>query len=69
MSRGYGYDMVLLLPRHLTDHDHELSQPGGALRWYHRSRQARAAKRRRGHHSYHHRLAEGHGVPVPVLLS
>jgi hypothetical protein len=25
MSLGYGYDMVLLLPRHPTDHDHELS--------------------------------------------
>jgi hypothetical protein len=25
MSLGYGYDMVLLLPRYLTDHDHELS--------------------------------------------
>jgi hypothetical protein len=25
MSLGYDYDMVLLLPRHPTDHDHELS--------------------------------------------
>jgi hypothetical protein len=25
MSLGYGYDMVLLLPRHPTDGDHELS--------------------------------------------
>jgi hypothetical protein len=25
MSLGHGYDMVLLLPRHLTDGDHELS--------------------------------------------
>jgi hypothetical protein len=24
MSLGYGYDMVLLPPKHLTDHDHEL---------------------------------------------
>jgi hypothetical protein len=47
MSLGHGYDMVLLLPRHPTDVDHELSQPGGALRWYHRSCQARAARRRR----------------------
>jgi hypothetical protein len=28
MSLGHGYDMVLLLPRHPTDVDHELSQPG-----------------------------------------
>jgi hypothetical protein len=28
MSLGYGYDMVLLPPRHPTDHNHELSQPG-----------------------------------------
>jgi hypothetical protein len=40
MSLGYGYDMVLLLPRHLTDEDYELSQPRGALRRYRRSRQA-----------------------------
>jgi hypothetical protein len=25
MSLGYSYDMVLLLPRHPTDHDYELS--------------------------------------------
>jgi hypothetical protein len=31
MSLGHGYDMVLLLPRHPTDGDHELSQPGGVL--------------------------------------
>jgi hypothetical protein len=29
MSLGHGYDMVLLPPRHPTDGDHELSQPGG----------------------------------------
>jgi hypothetical protein len=29
MSLGHGYDMVLLSPRHPTDGDHELSQPGG----------------------------------------
>jgi hypothetical protein len=46
MSLGHGYDMVLLPPRHLTDGNHELSQPGGALRRYRRSRQARAAGRR-----------------------
>jgi hypothetical protein len=40
MSLGYGYDMVLLPPRHPTDEDYELSQPGGALRRYHRSWQA-----------------------------
>jgi hypothetical protein len=28
MSLGHGYDMVLLPPRHPTDGDHELSQPG-----------------------------------------
>jgi hypothetical protein len=28
MSLGYGYDMVLLPPRHPTDEDYELSQPG-----------------------------------------
>jgi hypothetical protein len=38
MSLGHDYDMVLLPPRHPTDEDHELSQPGGALRRYHRSR-------------------------------
>jgi hypothetical protein len=31
MSLGYGYDMVLLPPRHPTDEDLELSQLGGAL--------------------------------------
>jgi hypothetical protein len=44
ISLGHGYDMVLLSPRHPTNNDHELSQPGGALRRYHRSRQARAAR-------------------------
>jgi hypothetical protein len=44
MSLGYGYDMVLLLPRHPIDRDHELSQPGGALRRYRRSRRAHAAR-------------------------
>jgi hypothetical protein len=28
MSLGYDYDMVHLPPRHPTDGDHELSQPG-----------------------------------------
>jgi hypothetical protein len=28
MFLGYGYDMVLLPPRHPIDHDHELSLPG-----------------------------------------
>jgi hypothetical protein len=28
MSLGHDYDMVLLPPRHPTDVDHELSQPG-----------------------------------------
>jgi hypothetical protein len=32
MSLGHGYDMILLPPRHPTDGDYELSQPGGALR-------------------------------------
>jgi hypothetical protein len=45
MSLGYGYDMVLLPPRHPTHEDHKLSQPRGALRWYRRSCQARAARR------------------------
>jgi hypothetical protein len=63
MSLGYDYDMVLLLPRHPTDHDHELSQPRGALRRYHHSRRARAARRWRAQHSHHHRLVEGDGVP------
>jgi hypothetical protein len=31
MSLGYGYDMVLLPPKHPTDHDHELSQLRGTL--------------------------------------
>jgi hypothetical protein len=38
MSLGYVYDMVLLQPGHPTDGDHELSQPGGALHQYRRSR-------------------------------
>jgi hypothetical protein len=63
MSLSYGYDMVLLPPRHPTDGDHELSQLGGALRRYHRSRRARAARRRRAQRSHHHRLAGGDGVP------
>jgi hypothetical protein len=63
MSLGYGYDMVLLPPRHLTDGDHELFQLGGALRRYHRSRRARAARRRRAQRSHHHRLAGRDGVP------
>jgi hypothetical protein len=28
MSLGHGYDMVLLPPRHPTNEDYELSQPG-----------------------------------------
>jgi hypothetical protein len=28
MSFGHSYDMVLLLPKHSTDRDHKLSQPG-----------------------------------------
>jgi hypothetical protein len=63
MSLGHGYDMVLLPPRHPTDGDHELSQPGGALRQYRRSRQARAARRRRAQRNRRHRLAEGDGIP------
>jgi hypothetical protein len=63
MSLGHGYDMVLLPPRHPTDGDHELSQPGGALRRYRRSHQARAAKRWRTQHNHHHRLAEGNSIP------
>jgi hypothetical protein len=63
MSHGHSYDMVLLPPRHPTDGDHELSQPRRALRWYHRSRQARAARRRRAQRNRRHRLAEGDGIP------
>jgi hypothetical protein len=55
--------MVLLPPRHPTDVDHELSQPEGALRRYHRSRQARAARRRRARRNHCHRLAEDDGIP------
>jgi hypothetical protein len=63
MSLGHGYDMVLLPPRHPTDGDHELSQPGGALRQYRRSRQARATRRRRAQCNRRHHLAEGDGIP------
>jgi hypothetical protein len=63
MSLGHGYDMVLLLPRHPTDGDHELSQPRGALRRYCRSRQAHAARRQRAQRNRRHRLAEGDGIP------
>jgi hypothetical protein len=62
MSLGHGYDMVLLPPRHPADRDHELSQPGGVLCWYHRSRHARAARRRRAQRNRRHRLAEGDGI-------
>jgi hypothetical protein len=63
MSLGHGYDMVLLPPRHPTNADHELSQPRGALHWYHLSRQARAARRRQARHNHRHRLAEDDGIP------
>jgi hypothetical protein len=63
MSLGYGYDMVLLLPRHPTDHDHELSQPRGAVRWYRHSRRAHVARRRHAQRSYHHCLMGSDGVP------
>jgi hypothetical protein len=63
MSLGHNYDMVLLSPRHPTDVDHELSQPGGALHQYRRSRQACAAKRRRARRNHRHHLAEGDGIP------
>jgi hypothetical protein len=63
MSLGHGYDMVLLPPRHPTDVDYELSQPGGALRRYRCSRQARAARRRRARRNHRNHLAEGDGIP------
>jgi hypothetical protein len=63
MSLGHGYDMVLLLPTHPTDGDHELSQPRGALCRYRRSRQARAARRQQANWNRHHRLVEGDGIP------
>jgi hypothetical protein len=70
MSLGYGYDMVLLPPRHPTDHDYELSQCWRALRRYHRSHRARTARRRHAQHSHHHRPVEGDtmlhfGAPRP----
>jgi hypothetical protein len=61
MSLGHGYDMVLLPPRHPTDGDYELSQPGGALRRHRRS-QAQAARRRRARRNRHHHLTEGGGT-------
>jgi hypothetical protein len=63
MSLGYGYDMVLLLPRHPTDGDHELSQLGGALCQYHHSCWAHAARRWHAQRSHYHPLAGGDGVP------
>jgi hypothetical protein len=71
MSLGYGYDMVLLPPRHPTDHDYELSQRGGALCRYHRSRWACTARRQHGQRSHHHRPMEGDtmlcsGAPRPA---
>jgi hypothetical protein len=63
MSLGHGYDMVLLSLRHPTDVDYELSQPGGALCWYRRSRQARAARRRQARRNHRHHLAKGDGIP------
>jgi hypothetical protein len=65
MSLGYGYDMVLLPPRHPADRDHELSQPGEASRPYCRSRRAHAARRCRARHCHRCRLSEGEGVPRP----
>jgi hypothetical protein len=70
MSLGYGYDMVLLPPRHPSDHDYELSQRGGALCRYHHSRWARTARRRHTQRSHHHRPEEGDtmlrsGAPRP----
>jgi hypothetical protein len=61
MSLGHGYDMVLLPPRHPTDGDYELSQPGGALHRHHRS-QARAARRRQARRDRRHHLTEGGGT-------
>jgi hypothetical protein len=58
ISLGYDYDMVLFLPRHPTNHDHELSQRRGALRRYHRSRRARIARRRHTQRSHHHHHPE-----------
>jgi hypothetical protein len=58
MSLGHGYDMVLLPPRHTTDEDYELSQPGGALRRLHHS-QAPAARRRRARRNRRHHLTGG----------
>jgi hypothetical protein len=63
MSLVHSYDMVLIPPRHLTDGDHELSQPRGALRRYHRSRQARTARRWHAQRSHRHHLTEGDGIP------
>jgi hypothetical protein len=63
MSLSHGYDMVLLPPRHPTVGDHELSQPGGALRRYRRSHQAHATRRRRAQRNRHQRLAGGDGIP------
>jgi hypothetical protein len=63
MSFGHGYNMVLLLPRHPTDGDHELSQHGGALRQYRRSRQARATRRRRAQRNRRHCLTKDGGIP------
>jgi hypothetical protein len=72
MSLGYDYDMVLFPPRHPTDHDHELSQPRGAVHRDRRSRRARTARRRHAQHSKHHRLIGDDGVPrfdAPQLSS
>jgi hypothetical protein len=70
MSLSYGYDMVLLPPRHPSDHDYELSQRGGALRRYHRSHRDCTARRRHTQRSHHHRPEEGDtmlcsGAPRP----
>jgi hypothetical protein len=65
MSLGYGYDMVLLPPRHPTDHDHELSQPRGAVRRYHRSHRAHTARRRHAQRSYY--IASWGVTVCPVL--
>jgi hypothetical protein len=65
MSLGYGYDMVLLLPRQPTDHDYELSQRRGALHRYHRSRRARMARQRHDQRSHHHRPMEGDTMICP----
>lgn len=66
MSVGFGYDMVLLPPRHHTNRDYRFSQPGGArpllLSWLeegHPDLHPRSSRRRRRRRNNRNRATGG----------